>query len=124
MFNESNIGFANASPTITTLVAFLDSTSLHKRSGSNPREGMVTTLPPDRCGKNAPNHIPVPCIRGHPTRLTGNSLDAAFSLINDSISSRSSGTGKPMAKAVFIIEPRNKPCLYITPLGIPVVPPV
>ena len=46
--NASIMGFAKASPTMTILFAFLFSTSLSSPSGSNPRLGKVTTVPPTR----------------------------------------------------------------------------
>ena len=66
---ESSIGFANASPTITILVAFLSCTCFHNLSESKPRLDVVITVPPNSNGRKAPNHIPVPCINGQPTKL-------------------------------------------------------
>ena len=70
----SNIGFANASPTITIFVVLVSSTCVHIWSGSNPKLRDVTAVPPRRRGKKAPSHIPVPCISGHPIKLFMNVL--------------------------------------------------
>ena len=65
LFNSSKIGFANASPTITMLVAFVDLTCLRSNFGSRPSLGKVIIQPPRTCVVNPPRNIPVPCIKGH-----------------------------------------------------------
>ena len=118
------MGFAKASPTMVTLSQRLRSTSLQIRCGSSPSFEIRTTVPPCRSGTIDPSHIPVPCIRGQAARLTGKASAARMASMTAGMSSTPVGALTPMVATVPIRAPMNWPCVYITPLGMPVVPPV
>ena len=64
---------------------------------------------------------PVPCISGGAGRMRppGPALR-----IDSVISAAFSGTGIPMRRAWEVVISRRSSCAHITPLGMPVVPPV
>ena len=81
-------------------------------------------MPPCRSGTREPSHIPVPCIRGQAARLTGKASAARMASMTAGMSSTLDGTSTPMLATVPIMTEMNWPWVYITPLGMPVVPPV
>ena len=119
------MGRAKASPTITIRVARSRSATRHNSNGSNLRPSNNTTAPPASNANMVPPHMPVPCINGehgidtnrpHPTRAATNAATSSTDV----------GAATPTpAKAELRYRPAAKSCWrYITPFGIPVVPPV
>ena len=119
----ASMGFANASPTMTMSVTRRRSTTDHNRPGSSPSSGIRTIAPPmDMCTKQA-SHMPVPCISGQAQSTTETSSPTASRSPGRSLGD-SRGSSPRMATAMFRRPAQNSPLGYITPLGMPVVPPV
>ena len=88
-------------------------------TGSKCSFSSVITVPPDSMAPMAEIR-PVPCIRGGATRLAG----PGPMIFTASISSSSvCGTG-PSSWADRMVSMRRSWVVHITPLGMPVVPPV
>ena len=85
---------------------------------------MVTTDPPRFNGKKLPSHMPVPCISGQATKLIGADLFSLCPSIQSLSSWGVSGTSNPKPLRVLNMAIINSLWLYMTPFGIPVVPPV
>ena len=121
-----SIGRPKASPTITMELTPRRSTTCHSSWASNDRPSSSATSLPDSCGSSAPSHMPVPCISGH----AGNGLrlhcrHATTPATTSATSSADVNGARPIAVATKPRNPSvNGPIAYITPFGIPVVPPV
>ena len=91
-------------------------------SGFRPSLDVVTTVPPSIMVAKLPSQTPVPCIKGQAGKLVGGS--ATLSRKSPSAAKFSGGSN---SRAVAPMVSRNcakGPTGYITPLGMPVVPPV
>ena len=111
------MGRANASPTITMKLACSRSTSSHSFSASSRCSAGITTAPPLN---NAPKAIQcaVPCMNGH----AGTHLVRAAR--QRSAISSGEVIGFPPPPAPPMAPKKTSSWRHMTPLGIPVVPPV
>ncbi len=93
--------------------------------GSRLRLVNVMTWPPASEGMKQPIHNPVPCISGaHGIDTTSLPVSATPLMIGPT-SAASSGGATPSSGNPLAISPRViPPIVYITPFGMPVVPPV
>ena len=123
-FKASSMGRAKASPTMVTPVQRWRSTSLQMRCGSSPSLELVTTVPPVSSGTIEPSHMPVPCMSGQAAKFTLKAFWAALARMIAGMSAALSGTLKPSAATLPIITEMKSWWEYITPFGMPVVPPV
>ncbi len=113
------MGLANASPTITRELTRRSDTVRHSSAGEKFRDVRVTIEPPVFMAPNAEN-CPVPCISGQAGSITD-----PGPVIRDASSSTEVLGGRPRRGLPPAPSSRNRsPWRHITPLGIPVVPPV
>ena len=116
------MGSANASPTMATTCASVDSTVASSSCGSNDRRSSVVTVPPAvRVGSDA-KMKPVLCMSGDAGMARIGSPRSACWTAN---STGSSGSERPRKRSRNHTEfPSLCPMFMRTPLGSPVVPPV
>ena len=110
---------------MTMLFALSSSTTRQTSWASKDRPSSSSTVPPPSSAGMALIHIPVPCIKGqHEIELRTPSWFTAAT--NAARSSRVAGGEGTAPAAASAVSSRSDmpPCGYITPLGIPVVPPV
>jgi hypothetical protein len=119
------MGRAKGSPTMTRRVTRSRSTTRHTSCGSKVRDSSSATVPPDSSMGIAPTHIPVPCMSGQHGMLTVWPARATAAT-NGAIPSTVVGTGSVRPSTANPLSSRSvkTPWSYITPFGIPVVPPV
>lgn len=116
-FSASINGRSIASPTSDMLVTFSFSTVRSTSSGTNLR--WITTRWPKSNPMNAVS-VEVPCISGG----VGKKVIPAPPAATRSASSSGFLTGSPVGAPPPNPEKNRSSCRHITPLGIPVVPPV
>ena len=119
------IGFENASPTIVLCVQRCRWIASSISSASRLRFVSVTTWPPSRWCIMAPSHRPVPCISGAPVIDTLFRPASCRPVTSGAIASADAGgsmprAGNPSVQKNLVMPPMS----YMTPFGIPVVPPV
>ena len=123
--NARSSGLAKASPTITIWAIWLRSTASQTSSGLNPRLSSKTEVPPSMCGNIKPNQQPVPCISGGPDMATTACLASTiWRAIGANASAVSKGSRPIMAGMPRMKNSVKSVTGYMTPFGIPVVPPV
>ena len=113
----ARMGLAKASPTMATVFTFSRSTVSSSSTGSKRRPVRVTTQPPIPSAAMEVN-APVPCISGQAGRWTG---PAPTMALRTPPSPPSSGTRRKLP--AFNRQNRSS-WRHMTPLGMPVVPPV
>jgi hypothetical protein len=108
---------ANASPTMAMAFTRLASTSSSNSSGSKWRDGSSTMHPPEDRTANVVN-APVPCMSGQA------GMPTAPGCWNDSSRNFGSGSSGIPPPSVPHRTTTRSSWRHITPLGMPVVPPV
>ena len=121
--SAASIGFANASPTIVSWVTRWSWTARHSSSPSKERDGRVTTQPPAE--STASDVIAdVPCINGA-AGSSRTALPRSWKVRAAATTcSAVDGTDALTTANVAAVVPSRLRCGHITPLGMPVVPPV
>ncbi len=119
------IGLAKASPTMVMLVTDSFCTVRSTSSGSSERLWRVTTAAPPSCGIIAPSHTPVPCISGAHGIEMSPPPASMMPFTSGAMSVASVGAARPsIGRPSWANDWVRLPMSYITPLGMPVVPPV
>ena len=109
---------------MTTAVTPSRSTACHSSCASNDRFVSVTTVPFISSGAIVPSHMPVPCICGQAASHTGGSVELV-ARVRAAPRPFVGGAPHPVIAAPKPASAIGKtPCAYITPFGMPVVPPV
>ena len=123
--NARRSGLAKASPTMMICETRSRSIVSHTSSGLKPRFSSSTEVPPSMCGNIKPSQQPVPCMSGGPDIATTAELASTICLAAGANLSAFSKGSKPIMGGKPRMKNSVKPSSgYITPLGIPVVPPV
>ena len=126
--SASSIGWAKASPTMAMLLARRRSTSLQSSTASNLREGRLMMLPPVLSTPKLLNWA-VPCISGQAATAApggGRGMSPALPVRTRSPASAGVSSGGMPTRALPPAPStwNRSSWRHITPLGMPVVPPV
>ena len=119
--SHASMGAANAWPTITIELAFVRATSRHSSSAVKRRDGSVTIVPPIPMVMNDENW-PVPCISGHAGSMTSGGRSGSIRDASSSTDVAGSMPTRALPPAPSTLK--RSSWRHITPLGMPVVPPV